>query len=156
MRKVNVIERLDYNFKSDGGLESLVIIVKYYKGNEAKVDLLNRSLSRRNPQNTFSNLVSIAKYFGLLGVVCTNITANEILEFDQPLIIKSTNESIENQFVVCYADTEGKGFLVHGPENNLKNLTMEEFLSVWTDRTGIAFINSFTMNSMALEYGVLF
>jgi ATP-binding cassette subfamily B protein len=139
-----MINETFYNFlvqheeQSDGGLVSLLAIIKYYKGNTSSINL-NDLIQTNYPLTSMSLLVETVSRYGILSVVCDDVDIPTIINYNQPVIINTTTINNKPHFVVCFPYNEEKGFLIWDSRNGSYYTSIDELKSLRTDKKCMAF-----------------
>lgn len=98
--------------KADGGLESLLTIIKYYKGNTSNINL-NKAIQNNYPLSSLKSLMETASKCGLISVIYNDIDVNTIITIKEPVIIAIASNNRNNEhFVVCYPYNDENGFFI--------------------------------------------
>jgi len=127
--------------QSDGGLESLIKIIKFYKGTSSPFKL-NFLIQKYYPKSSYTLLNEAAKNSGLIGVICAEIQLNDIIDYNQPLIIKSLNQNGNIHFVLFNSYCQKDGFNIWDSRKGYYSLTKENFKELWHNNDCIAFVSN--------------
>jgi ABC-type bacteriocin/lantibiotic exporter with double-glycine peptidase domain len=124
---------------SDGGLESLLKIIKFYNGTSS-INNLNYLIHKHYPKCSFKSLIEASKNNGLVSVICKEVTINDIIEYNQPLLIKFTSQKGNIHFVFFKSFSVIDGFQIWDSRKGYYSLTKENFEDVWFKNDCLAFI----------------
>lgn len=141
---INTISKLLFSHEEfhDGGLESLIFIFKYYKGNESVVYLNKLIDNLYDTKNSFEKLEFVATKYGFLAVVCNEVDAITIKEYNQPVIINISNKDNHNSFVVICEYNETDGFKIFDSKNGYYYVSIVGLQSIWKDKKCLAISNA--------------
>lgn len=129
---------LQNNQLSDGGIEAMLFILKYYRGNEIMVDLKD-IVEAYYSSSSFYVFEKLALKCGLLAAICEDIDISTVIDYNQPIIINISNIDSEFHFVVCYSYNISEGFLIIDSKNGNYHSTVIGLQSMWLDRKCVAF-----------------
>jgi ABC-type bacteriocin/lantibiotic exporter with double-glycine peptidase domain len=125
---------------SDGGLESLFKIIKFYNGTSSINDL-NYLIQKNYPKSSFKLLIEAAKNNGLIAVHCKEVTINDVIEYNQPLLIKFFGQRGDIHFVFFKSFSALDGFHIWDSRKGYYSLTKENFKQLWHNNDCIAFVS---------------
>lgn len=126
--------------ESDGGLESLLFIINYYKKYTSTVNK-TRLINSYYQCNSYEQLKNIASENNLISEVCNNITFLGIIKYNQPIILNISKSELTKHYVVCYDYNELNGFSIFDPINSFYIATDVGLQTMLTDSKYIAFVN---------------
>jgi ABC-type bacteriocin/lantibiotic exporter with double-glycine peptidase domain len=125
---------------SDGGVLSLLLMIDHYDRNRTSFGfeyLCNNDIYQLT---SFDTLYSAAENIGFLSVLCKDITVNNIMIHNQPIIINIASNSKKNHFVICNSYNDEKGFSITDPINGCYKATKKGLNDIWIDKKCILFI----------------
>lgn len=131
---------LESNIKHDGGIDSLIHIVKHYKSNQIMIELRDIVSAYYN-YSSFLSIDVVASRCGLFSVTCEDIGVNDIIEYNQPVIVNISKSKNSFHFVVCYKYDSEKGFYIIDSINGNYYASVIGFQSIWSDGKCIAFVS---------------
>lgn len=140
----NTISKLLFSQEEfhDGGLESLIFIFKYYRGNESVIFLNKLIDNLYDTKNSFEKLEFVATKYGFLAVVCNDIDVVTIKEFNQPVIINISSTDNHNYFIVICGYQESEGFKIFDSKNGYYYTSIVGLQSIWKENICLAIINA--------------
>ncbi|GAA4053734.1 cysteine peptidase family C39 domain-containing protein [Flavobacterium chungnamense] len=124
---------------SDGGLESLLKVIKFYNGTSS-INNLNFLIQKYYPKTSYALLNEVAKNSGLIGVICKDIELNDIIEYNHPIIIKFLSQKGNIHYVLFNSFSNTNGFHIWDSRKGYYSLTKESFEDVWFEKDCLAFI----------------
>lgn len=131
---------VDTEQPSDGGLESLLKIIKFYNGTSS-INNLNFLIQKYYPKTSYTLLNEAAKNSGLIGVICTQIELNDIIEYNHPIIIKFLSQKGNIHYVLFNSFSNINGFHIWDSRKGYYSITKESFKKLWHNNDCIAFVS---------------
>lgn len=125
---------------TDGGLEALLFIIKFYKGSILSFDLDNM-IQQNYPITSTTKLINTASKCDLVAVEYDEVNISKIVDFKKPIIIRIIDKN-RIHHAVCIAFNKEKGFLLWKSKNNENYVSIEELKSLRVDNKCIAFSNN--------------
>jgi ABC-type bacteriocin/lantibiotic exporter with double-glycine peptidase domain len=130
---------VEHEKSSDGGIESLLKIIKHYKG-VSSPENLNFLIQNYYPKSSNNLLIKAAKNSGLTAVSCHEVTLIDIIAYNQPLIIKFRDKKNTTHFVLFTSFSNKNGFSIWDSRKDSYFLSKEQFEEEWCANECIAFI----------------
>lgn len=125
---------------SDGGLESLLYVIKYYKRNTASLNIKYLINELYENPNSFERLSEAANQYGLLAVTCRDIDVRTVMDYNQPIILNTATCKTQNIFVVCLEFVAPNSFRIYDPKKGTYTISVIGMQSLWKDGMCLAFV----------------
>ncbi len=133
---------LTYEVESDGGLESLLLIIKYYKSNSKMLNFKRLINELYENENSFECLRIAACSHGLIAVICHNIDIKTVIEYNQPIIINVATLNNRNHFVVCFGLNDQNEFKICDYKNGAYSIPPSDLQKIFNNGKCLAFTNA--------------
>lgn len=122
------------NKSSDGGLETLVSIIQFYKGNSVIIDLKN-IIDLYDSNAPFESIESIISTFDIVPSITTITNTTAAKEHNQPIIINIGTTEKAPHFVVCKNYDSTLGFRIEDSVNGNYYATENGLESIFEGQT---------------------
>ena len=126
------------NKLSDGGIEAMVSIIQFYKGNSIIFDLRDivNLYDSKNPYETIEKIIS---NFEITSTVCSITNVTQLKKRCQPIIINLNTIEKAPHFVVCKNYNDTLGFRIEDAVNGNYYASEKGLESMWKDKQLIKF-----------------
>lgn len=139
INSINVSKHIVQNEPaSDGGLESLLFIIKHYKGGIVSFDL-DKMVQQNYPLTSTPKIINVATKCGLIAVECDQIDIQTIVDYGQPVLITLKQTSNKKKYAVCHFCKTENNFLIWKSRDNATYTSFNELLELRADSKCIAF-----------------
>ena len=128
--------------ESDGGLESLLSIIKHYKGNSKTLNLKHLINELYENKNSFECLSIAAYSHGLIAVICHDIDSKTVIEYNQPIIINIAKSDSSNHFIACFGLNDKNELKICDYKNGAYSIPPSHLSKIMNKGTCLAFANA--------------
>lgn len=135
-----MIEEKLSNFQIDGSIESLIFVLMFHKGNDLSF-CFDDVLENYNYNNPFESIEKIAAKFNIVAVSCSNVTIDELKDFNHPAIINISSEPNKKHYIVSFGFNKEHGFIVKDFRNGKYYMAEYAMSTFWVDKQCWVFIS---------------
>ncbi|MDI1317744.1 cysteine peptidase family C39 domain-containing protein [Flavobacterium sp.] len=138
------------NKSSDGGIDAILSIIQFYKGNSVIFDL-QHVVNLYDSNSPYEAIEKIISNFELESTICTTANITEVKTYAQPIIINLNNKEKESHFVVCKNYDDTLGFRIEDPINGNYYASEKGLESMWKDKKCITFASRLKKTNFSLK-----
>lgn len=136
---INLLKNVENEEQTDGGLQCLLAIIKYFKINTSTINL-NKAVENNYPIASNESLIKMASKYGLIAEVCDNIDISSIMNYNQPIILEVTVTKNKKHFVICYNYVQKEqSFLIWDPRYGFYYATLNGLKTLQANNKSIRF-----------------
>lgn len=131
------------DFKTDGFMESLILILLFFKENQMTFSFSD-FFENYNTKSRFVAIEKLATKYNIVAVEEQNISLEKLKQYNYPTIINISSYSNKNHYVVCMGYNNEKGFMIYDSINEkyfVKDIFME---ALWRNNSCWSFDLKYT------------